>query len=240
VEQVGADLKLQAAEVHHTAIDAAEMVAWRRFRARYRVYMGLLLFVAIAGLPLIAVPVLRHRLSARVQSLREALGPLPIKPTPAWAKVGENRHPFPAELARPVPERPQYSGVIDMSHMVYRARGGAAAVERPAQNERESPAKEEPLSSEAPPEFRQGKVEREAYDLLLKSNATVAGMVNGSNPGLRFKTWTAAKAEEDAYLVDLTFTQLSDSAELHYTWRVKLSTKEMTPLSHHARSLSKS
>ena len=45
---------------------------------------------------------------------------------------------------------------------------------------------------------------------------------------------------EDAYLVDLTFTQLSDSAELHYTWRVKLSTKEMTPLSHHARSLSKS
>ena len=54
------------------------------------------------------------------------------------------------------------------------------------------------------------------------------------------KTWTAAKAEEDAYLVDLTFTQLSDSAELHYTWRVKLSTKEMTPLSHHARSLSKS
>src|SRR5207247_8703364 len=112
-----------------TAIDAAEMVAWRRFRARYQVYMGLLLFVAIAGLPLIAVPVLRHRLSARVQSLREALGPLPIKPTPALAKGGDNRHPCPADLARPGPERPQYSGVIDMSHLVYRAcRGGGSVV----------------------------------------------------------------------------------------------------------------
>src|SRR5437773_9363189 len=201
--------------------------------------MGLLLFVVIAGLPLTTVPVLRHRFSARVQSLREALGHLPIKPAPAWAKVGENRSPFPAELARPVPN-PQYSDVIDMSHMVYRPRGAVAVPERPVQNERESAAKDEPLNGEAPPEFRQGKVEREAYDLLLKSNATVAGMVNGSNPGLRFKTWTAAKAEEDAYLVDLTFTQLSDSAELHYNWRVKLSTKEMTPLSHHARSLSKS
>src|SRR5437867_10066349 len=237
---MGADLKLQAAEVHHTAIDAAEMVAWRRFRARYRVYMGLLLFVAIAGLPLTTVPILRHRFSARVQGLREALGPLPIKPAPAWAKVGENRYPFPAELARPVPNRPQYSDVIDMSHIIYRARGGVAVPERPAQNERESAAKEEPLNGEAPPEFRQGKVEREAYDLLLKTNATVAGMVNGSNPGLRFKTWTAAKAEEDAYLVDLTFTQLSDRAELHYTWRVKLSAKEVTPESYHARSLPKS
>src|SRR5438876_4138752 len=145
---MGADLKLQAAEVHHTAIDAAEMVAWRRFRARYRVYMGLLLFVAIAGLPLIAVPVLRHRLSARVQSLREALGPLPIKPAPAWAKVGENRYPFPAELARPVPN-PQYSDVIDMSHMVYRPRGAVAVPERPVQNEREAAAKDEPLNGEA-------------------------------------------------------------------------------------------
>src|SRR5437667_10538026 len=99
---MGADLKLQAAEVHHTAIDAAEMVAWRRFRARYRVYMGLLLFVAIAGLPLIAVPVLRPRLSARVQSLREALGPLPIKPTPACAKAGVTRPPCPAERGPPV------------------------------------------------------------------------------------------------------------------------------------------
>jgi len=232
------DLKLQAAEVRRETV-SVETVAWRRFRGQYRIYMGLLLFVVIAGLPLIAVPVLRHRFSARVQGLRAALGPLAIKPAPAWAKVGANRYPFPAELVRPVPNRPQYSDVIDMSHLVYRARGGVAVAERPAQNERESAAKEEPLNGEAPPEFRQGKVEREAYDFLLKSNATVAGMVNGSNPGLRFKTWTAAKAEEDAYLVDLTFTQLSDSEALHYTWRVKLSTKEITPLSHHARSLPK-
>ena len=216
----------------------------RRFLLQYRLYMGLLIFIVAAGLPIVSLPVLRSRLSTRLHILREAVGPLPLKSVPAWAKVGENRYPFPKELERPVVPQPQYSRLLDMRHMVYGTnREGTSPKGLPAGGSEpisSSPAEAGATGAEAPPEFRQGKIEQEAYDILLKSNATVAGMVKGGDASLRFKTWSAAKTEADTYLVDLTFVQAPDNAEGHYIWKVNLATKQITPESRLARTLSKS
>jgi len=90
----------------------------------------------------------------------------------------------------------------------------------------------------ADPVYGQGKPEQEAYDLLLKSNEALSGLIKGSNTGQRFKTWGAAKIEEDAFLVKLTFVQTSDNSEVQYIWRVKPASKEISPLSRNARALS--
>ena len=65
-------------------------------------------------------------------------------------------------------------------------------------------------------------------------------LLKGSDASLRFKTWSAAKTEADTYLVDLTFVQAPDNAEGHYIWKVNLATKQITPESRLARTLSKS
>ena len=90
------------------------------------------------------------------------------------------------------------------------------------------------------PVFRQGDVEREAYNLVLGKYTTVSGMVTGNNPALRFKTWAAAKREEDTYWVRLIFEQASDKSEVSYIWEVKVTAKQVTPLNYNARSLPKS
>ena len=236
------DLKVQAAAVRNVLSGRYPGVDWRRFQFHYRLYLALLLFVVIAGLPIVSFPALRGRLSTRVQTLREALGPLSIKSAPAWAKVGENRYPFPKELERPVVLRPQFTGVVDMTHLVFRATkdGAVQATTRAGGSEQIGAGSSEPAAGgEAAPEFRQGKIEQEAYDLLLNSNSTVSGMVKGSDPALRFKTWKAAKAEVDSYLVDLTFIQSADNTEAHYIWKVNLGTKQIIPESRLARTLPK-
>ncbi len=238
------DLRVQAITVRRHLSRWDERGGQRRFRIQYRFYMGVLLFVVVVGLPIIAFPALRARLSNRVRTLREALGPLSIKPTPAWAKVGENRYPFPKELERPVIVQPQHSGMIDMTQMVYRAgrEGAVPASPRSGGSEQIGASSDERGSTtgQAAPEFRQGKVEQEAYDLLLKANETVVEMVKGNDSSLRFKSWAAAKAEGDTYLVDLVFIQSTDNVEAHYTWKVDLATKKITPESRYARTLPRS
>lgn len=213
-------------------------------RVRERIYLVLLIFVVVVGLPIIGIPGLRSRVSQRVHALREASDPFSFKPTPAWTKVGENRYPFPAEFEKPVVPRPEFSSVIDLTHRVFRGGGEVQTRElsspETSKGTREA-SRDSDVSGAAPePEFRQGKSEQEGYDLLLKSQERVAGLVKGTNPSLRFKTWAAAKTDQDTYLVDLTFIQVSDSAEVHYIWRVCLLSKEITALSHNARALSKS
>ena len=153
------------------------------------------------------------------------------------ALVGENKYEFPAELVRPAPKFASPGVLALPGSMVFRPRGegsGRAATEASGEP---APREEESSGEKRAPEFRQGAAEKEAFDLLLKSHEGMAALVRGSNPSLRFKTWSAARSEEDAFLVDVTFAD--DGGEAHYVWRVKPSAKEVTPLSHNARALAK-
>jgi hypothetical protein len=210
-------------------------------RAQSRIYMGLLLVVVVIGIPILGIPSLRHRLYTRIHALYEATGPLASPPI--WAKVGENRHPFPAEFERPVVTRSPLSlpGMIDLTNRVYRPPVTVPPSDAPGAPAPESQSLPETSASDeqAAPEFKQGKIEQEAYDILLRSSEPIAALVKGSDPSLRFKLWYAAKRSADAFLVDLIFTQVPDNKEVHYIWEVKVSSKEVKPESHNARALAR-
>jgi hypothetical protein len=207
----------------------------------YRVYRVLLVFVVAVGLPILALPALRHRLSGRVALLREAMGPPALKQPPAWAKVGENRYPFPTELERPVPRSTLHAdGVFALPGYVYRPPPSQPWSSSAAPSEAES-SSAGAATEGAPPEYRQGKAEAEAFD-LVKGRPAVGALLGGSNPALRFKNWGAARRENDAFWVDLTFLDSSEpgaAREVHYIWKVDLASREVTPLSHNARALPK-
>ena len=200
--------------------------------------------MVVLGIPILGIPALRHRLYTRIQALYEATGP--VGTPPVWAKVGENRHPFPVEFERPVVTRsPLFAappaGMIDLTHKVYRPPGMVPAPDSATSTPAESQSLPETgvTDDTAQPEFKQGKIEQEAYDIVLRSSETIAGMVKGSNPSLRFKLWYAAKRSADAFLVDLVFTQVPDNKEVHYIWEVKMTSKEVKPESYNARALAK-
>ncbi len=90
------------------------------------------------------------------------------------------------------------------------------------------------------PVYLTGALEKEAYDLLLKSNQTLSGMVNGSDPTQRFKSWGAAKRGDGSFWVRVIFTKSPALGEVEYIWQVKLESKEVIPLSFNARSLPRS
>jgi hypothetical protein len=92
-------------------------------------------------------------------------------------------------------------------------------------------------SGERELKYQSGKAEQDAYDLLLKSNPTVAKMVQGSNPSLKFKSWDAANRGEDTYWVRLKF-QSEGNPDEEYIWQVKVQSNEVTPLSYNARRIS--
>src|SRR5262249_14365056 len=155
------------------------------------------------------------------------------------------RYPFPAEFESPVVTRPPLQlpgpppGMIDLTHKVYRPHAAHPAPETHSSPpvEPQTPPETPPPDETAQPEFKQGKVEQEAYDILLHSSDTIAGLVKGSDPSLRFKLWSAAKRSADAFLVDLVFTQVADNKEVHYIWEVKMTSKEVKPESYNARAL---
>ena len=222
------------------------------YEKRHLFYRSLLLLVILVGVPMLAVPPLRHRLLVRIQVLREASSS--SGGAMAVAKIGENPIPFPQEYVRKVePVQPvlQLPGVVYPSNRTYsplvtspppmEARKAASRPrvepklideprtgQEPAQQAEEAPASDEP-------EFRQGRIEQEAYDVLLQANATVAGLVRGADPGMQFKNWAAARIEEDLYYVRLNFVR--KDGEVPFIWQVKLLSKQATPLNFNARSL---
>lgn len=229
----------------------------RFFRVRQRIYAGLLLFVVVVGLPIVAVPGLRNRLSGRVLQLKTAIsGDI----NPVTAKVGENRKAFPEEYenpASPVAEGLKLAMAVGTAALT---RSAPAVPPAPAHGsprflripsvppvDIRSGEPEDVSSNASTPEspaepglsYQQGKAEKDAYNLLLNSNAAVAGMVQGSNPALRFKSWDGAHRGEDTYWVRLTF-QSEAKLDVEFIWEVKLSTSKVTPLSYNARSLSQS
>jgi hypothetical protein len=220
---------------------------------RSRLYTGVLIFIVAVGLPIIGVPKLRQRLAGRVQVLHRAWrGPLINLVT---LKVGENNEPFPEEYVSPnsgVASVPQFAPVQLMPHpSLQTAVHISDKVSRPTAGQ---PAKEVPLkagdsavnqaadqqATDSGPQFQQGKVEKEAYDLLIQSDTPLSDMVSGKNPAFRFKSWSAAKRQEEgSYLVDLAFTKMPEDQEEHFIWQVNLLSKQITPMSYNAKNIPK-
>ncbi len=233
--------------------DRAPTGSSRFYKTRRRVYGALLLFVVIAGLPIVAVPSLRMRLAERVQVLRTAFSG---RQSPVMLQVGANHEPLPPEYVNPQPvvplvaQLPKPTGVFSTPQGGYipprasaRTTAKTANTESappPASTETSGTSEQTDISQpagEAEPKYQQGATEQEAYNLLIKSNATVAGMVKGNNPSLQFKSWDAAARGDDVYWVRLKF-QSAGQPDIEYIWQVKIKANQVTPLSYNARSLS--
>ncbi len=233
----------------------------RRLLYHQRFYFGLLIFVLVAGLPLVGLPSVRSQLRTRVQTLRAAaMGEPPIQ-APAKGNIGENQQPFPKEYERAQAQlRPPYLPQIEtQARAAYRITIGGDEGNPPAKEPAASarkgrvtiPPVSVPSAGAANPSasqtgaansdsrYRKGKSEQEAYDLLLNANTTLAGMIKGSDPALKFQDWAAADMGQDSYYVMVTFVQALDNVPRKYIWNVKLATKEIVPLSAYAREISK-
>jgi len=227
--------------------------AARFYRIRSMICTGLLMFIVVVGLPIVSVRGFRQRLGERTSALSRAMyGPVPKLVT---LKVGENKEPFPEEyrkpgsLAIPVPQpaliqmtlpRSLPTGPRVLKKVIQAGTEQADAGESEEADSSASGVLADQEQAESGPKFQQGSVEKEAYDLLLAENASVSDMVSGKNPELKFKSWSAAKRQEEGtYLVDLAFTRLAENQEEHFIWQVNLATKQITPMSFNARSLPK-
>jgi hypothetical protein len=223
----------------------------RRKRARQRVYLGILIYVVVAGLPMIGFPSLRARLQSRIERLRAAALGYPPPPVPTYARIGENTKPFPSEYEHPV-SRSSYLAPLELLKQaepyIMRIGGGEATSAGTGTGVAEPPV---PLptqsattgttatDADSEPQFRKGESEQAAYDLLVSSNKTLAGMIQGSDASLKFEDWGAASMGQDSYYVMVTFVQVADNVARKYIWDVKLESKEVRPLSSYAMSISK-
>jgi hypothetical protein len=221
-------------------------------RMRGRIYKGLLLFIILAGLPTIAIPKLHNRLNDRIRLLRTAWIQNELT---SIAQTGANANPFPREYERPAAQNGDETQLPGIANFVFKPKapvseGSPFKVIKvlPNQSQPKSPAianykttemgrvsAEDPANSI--PQYRQGKNEKEAYDLVLKLNKILAAMVQGGNPSLRLKTWGAAWHGEDSYLVRVIFLN-QEKMEIEYIWQVNLASGAISPLSHNARSIS--
>jgi hypothetical protein len=254
--------------------------SFRFYSVRQWIYGGLLLFIAVVGLPIIGVPKLRDRLSERVMGFKTAV--IGNNIVPVTLRVGENTEPFPVEFARPEPllPRPPQFPSLDRIFTAKYSSGVIKAVEDPdivkkepkAESIREprteprpeqrteqrtesqtgssiqsrpeftivsdNPAEEEQDARQNDdPKYQKGAMEQTAYNLLIQSNSSIAEIVKGEHPLLRFKSWDAAKRENDTYWVRLKL-QLDKNPEQEYIWVVKIQSKEATPLNYNAKSIS--
>jgi len=220
----------------------------RFYRKRQHVTLALLLFVVVAGLPMITVPKLRQRLISRIFTLKAAaFGNL----NPAVAQIGANVEPLPPEFQKPavpilpipnpVPSDKKYAISQDKRvPLKITPRMTRIEVAPPPSDQgeasEEASAGASENSTEAEPRYQQGKAEQVAYDLLLKTNAAVAGIVQGSNESLRYKSWDAADRGNETYWVRLKLLS-KDNSEADYIWQVKPGENLVIPLNYNARTI---
>lgn len=214
------------------------------YRTRRRVYGLLLLFVIAVGVAAGTVPKLRSRLLTRAQTLWDAATG---KHEPMMVQVGQNQEPLPPEFELPsppvmqMPRLPAPAKVLTTPDGGYRpGTGGSRASSKTEEGEPGSlPSEEaeEELTADTEPEYQQGKVEQEAYDLLLNSNSAVAEIAKGNNPSLKFKSWDAAARGDGIYWVRLKL-EAEGKPVADYIWQVKLGSKQVSPLNYNARSIS--
>jgi hypothetical protein len=225
----------------------------RFYSTRRRVYGGLLIFVVAAMVPLASVPSLRNRFVTRIHELKVSFSG---ETSPVVVQAGENQEPFPAEYERPAPPSVAQMFKIPAEPVTRdapareetQARSAPRRTLRipkvgepsqPADGGEESGERGESAATgatEDQPKYRQGIMEQEAYDLLLKSNSAVAELVHGSNPSLKFLLWDAAGRGDDFYWVRLKFRQ-EGKPDAEYIWQVQLQAKRIVPLNYNARSL---
>ncbi len=221
------------------------------YKTRRRVYGALLLFVLAAGLPMATVPKLRDRLITRAWDLKEAIAG---NRAPVTVQVGLNREPLPPEFQRPAPPPAPVFQPLPQSGRIYtNDRGGFDPVREQARAPSATtkvltvppPAAEEelaevaesaPAAGENQPKYGQGTAERQAYALLVESNAAVAEIVKGNKASYKFKSWDAAVRGEDLYWVRLKI-QAEGQPEGDYIWQVRLEAKQVTPLNYNARTI---
>jgi hypothetical protein len=203
---------------------------------------------------MIAIPKLRNRLNHRFQRLKTAWMQPELEPI---TLAGANENPFPKEYERaPVqnnnklqssvianPVASNKTPVLESSlfksvRILPSAKSKASISSISADNNlSENEANSQEASPDSLPQYRQGKNEKEAYDLVLKANKTLAMMVQGGNPGLQWKSWGAAHRGEDCYWVRVVFLN-NDKTEIEYIWQVKIASGEISPLSYNARAIS--
>jgi hypothetical protein len=217
------------------------------YTTRRRVYGALLLFVLVAGLPVAAVPKLRNRLISRAWNLKEALIG---NRAPVMVQVGQNQEPLPEEFERPAtpalqsPQLPVPAKIHSTTQGGYTPRRSEVkplpqtetAALSPSRTEEPVEPAESEAASDNEPKYRQGKTEREAYDMLISSNSDIAEIVKGNNPSFIFKTWDAAARGEDTYWVRLKL-QAQGQPEADFIWQVKLQEKQISPLNYNARNI---
>lgn len=231
--------------------EGALQAPMRFYKKRSRFYTLLLLAVALIGLPIVSVPHLRNRLSARIMQLKAAVAG---NVNPIVAQVGANQEPFPSEYERPKPPvhqvfrlpaadkiippakiyvpgdssdfNPPEALSLDESQIIYEGEGQAAQDEIALD-----------VTEESGPKYGQGENEQEAYNLLLESNATIAGMVRGSDSSMVFDSWDAAHRGDDVYWVRVKLHSEGNPVR-EYIFQINLSSGEIVPLSYHARSIS--
>ena len=225
----------------------------RFYKTRRRVYGSLLFLVIVAGLPMATVPALRHRLIARMHALKTAYAG---DKSPVMVQAGENHEPFPAEYERPslppvanvfkLPAAPVIHDAPKKEESPARAaprrtlRIPSVGEALPSTDKGEESNAQRisvpAIDSENQPKYRQGTIEQEAYDMLLKSNPAVAGLAQGNNPSLQFLSWDAAGRGEDLYWVRLKFRS-EGKPDIEYIWQVQLQSKRIIPLNYNARTL---
>jgi len=232
-----ADLKNQAEEMRREAVRRAGDKHFLRRPAQTG--LGLLCFVSLVGLPLISVPALRERLRSRVEVMRQSLTAGSSFSLPLTVRTGENTEPLPAEYDKPIVPLVRKAEVLVISREAYAATAApAAAFETGSADQPLLPQAEETEGSQEPV-YGQGKIEQEAYKILLDEREPVRRMTEGGDPGLRLKHWSAARTGEDTFLVRLTFQHLADGSDRDYIWEVKLMSREVTPMSAYARAVSR-
>jgi hypothetical protein len=218
------------------------------YKTRRRVYGSLLLFIIAAGLPIATIPGLRDRLLSRTWALKDAMAG---KRAPAMIQVGQNQEPLPPEFQRPaIPAMPRMP-VPPPARVHSTEQGGYVPGSRspqrgslpdsrkampPGAEESAEEAASESTAADNEPKYGQGTAERQAFDLLIASNATVAEIVKGNNPSFSFKSWDAAGRGDDVIWVRLKL-QGAGQPEADYIWQVKLGAKQVSPLNYNARSI---
>jgi len=225
----------------------------RFYRIRRWIYGLLLAFVIAAGIPMVSVPSLRHRLVTRVHGLKAAVFG---ETRPVMVQAGENQEPFPAEYERPLPPSVSRPFKFPAAPIVHERmpkeetplreaprrtlRIPSVAETSPTDDEAEASAEGmEPAPREETgnqPNYRQGTMEKAAYDLLLQSNPVLAGLARGENRDLQFVSWDAAGRGDDVFWVRLKFRQ-EGKQEAEYIWQVRLESKSIAPLNYNARTL---
>ncbi|MEJ2109878.1 MAG: hypothetical protein P8Z37_08200 [Acidobacteriota bacterium] len=219
------------------------------YDARTMFYGALLLFILIGSASIMGIPSFRDRLIQRTEALWVAL--LGNR-APVTADIGEMSADYPEEFKREEYTFPD-AGQILPEDWVFKVpsedksdRSDSALISPKTVDLDSTPAdtsvsaedseKEDLESSGSEPGYTTGKTETEAYTLLLEKYPKVEAMVNGDNSSLQFKSWGGSRIEEEIYWIRLIF-EIDNNREV-YIWQVDLKTKEVTPLSYNARSIS--